>query len=733
MGVVREGLIAASLTSIMILVFLGSWRSTLIICVSIPLSILTSLLLLSVLGESINVMTLGGLALAVGVLVDDATVEIENMQRNLAMGKNLRQAILDGAQEIAVPAFVSTVCISIVFVPMFFLSGVSRYLFVPLAEAVVFALFASYFFSRTIIPTLVMFLLPKEVARKSQAEGGGQPGWFARLHAKFEHAFESLQHRYTGLLAQCLEHRDVFAGIVSVVLRQQPRADSIAWAGFLSGCGRRPVPAASACQDRHPSRRDRPAGRRSGRGTSVRESRRRRWPASWTTSACRQAESIFRTATAARSANADAEILGSLQPKHHPTADYVAALRSELPKKFPGTSFFFEPADIVAQTLNFGIPAPLDIQIVGRDVAGNFALASQMAEQMRHVPGAVDVHIQQMEDQPRLQYDVDRVRLQQVGLTERDVASNLLVSLSSSFQTTPNFWLNPANGVSYNIAVQTPQYRIDSLDAINRIPVNAPGVPNTQLLRNLTTMTPQEEPAVVSHYNVAPVIDIYGSVQGRDLGGVAADIAKITAQAARHLPRGSTLVTRGQVATMRSSFRTLCRVRHCHCAGVPAAGRQLPVLDGGLHHHHRTARGAGRNLLDSPADAHDAERAGFDGHHHEHRRGYVEQCAGHHFRQRTFRRKQGRPSRCARGGRHTAPAGNDDGAGDDHRHGAHGAWPWRRWRAKCAARPRCHRRAAVCNRRHAVLRSHYLLHGSARFPSLTHPGGHTCSSIRMPP
>jgi len=252
--------------------------------------------------------------------------------------------------------------------------------------------------------------------------------------------------------------------------------------------------------------------------------------------------------------NADAEILGSLQQKHHPTADYVAELRDELPKKFPGTSFFFEPADIVAQTLNFGIPAPLDIQIVGRDIQGNFAIASQIAEQMRLVPGAVDVHIQQTEDQPRLQYDVDRVRLQQVGLTERDVASNMLISLSSSFQTTPNFWLNPANGVSYNIAVQTPQYRVDSLDAIDRIPVNATGAPNMQLLRNLTTMTPQQEPAIVSHYNVSPVIDIYGSVQGRDLGGVADDIAKITAQASKHLPRGSTLVTRGQVATMHSSF-----------------------------------------------------------------------------------------------------------------------------------------------------------------------------------
>ena len=555
-GVIREGLIAATLTSIMILVFLGSWRSTLIICISIPLSILTSLLLLSVLGESINVMTLGGLALAVGVLVDDATVEIENMQRNLAMGKDLRQAILDGAQEIAVPAFVSTVCISIVFVPMFFLTGVSRYLFVPLAEAVVFALFASYFFSRTIIPTLVMFLLPKEVAQKREAGEGGKQGRFARLHARFEGAFESMQHRYTGLLAQCLEHRKVFASIFLLFC-----LGSLALIPWL---GEDFFPAVDAGQFR--------LHLRAKTGTRLENTARvvdevdryirTRIPQSemagildnigLPTSGINLSYSNSGTI-----GNADAEILGSLQAKHHPTADYVAELRSELPKKFPGTSFFFEPADIVAQTLNFGIPAPLDIQIVGQNVAANFAVASQIAEQMRHVPGAVDVHIQQAEDQPRLQYDVDRVRLQQVGLTEHDVASNLLISLSSSFQTTPNFWLNPANGVSYNIAVQTPQYRVDSLDAINRIPVNSPGAPNPQLLRNLTNMTPQDEPAVVSHYNVAPVIDIYGSVQGRDLGGVASDVAKITSQAARHLPRGSTLVTRGQVETMHSSFTGL--------------------------------------------------------------------------------------------------------------------------------------------------------------------------------
>jgi multidrug efflux pump subunit AcrB len=552
-GVVREGIIAASLTSIMILVFLGSWRSTLIICISIPLSILTSLLLLSALGETINIMTLGGLALAVGVLVDDATVEIENMQRNIAMGKELRQSILDGAQEIAMPAFVSTVCISIVFVPMFFLSGVARYLFVPLAEAVVFALFASYFFSRTIIPTLVMFLLPKELEAHRHSVAGRPMGRFARIHHRFELAFESLQSKYTNLLAQCLEHRRMFLSaflifcLSSLIL--------IPWLG----------------QDFFPAV---DAGQfllhmRAKTGTRIEETARlvdevdryikTQIPANelggildnigLPTSGINLSYSNSGTI-----GNADADILGSLQTNHRPTADYVAHLREELPKRFPGTSFYFEPADIVAQTLNFGVPAPLDIQIVGADVAGNYTVASQIAEQMRAVPGAVDVHIQQLLDQPRLQFDVDRLRVQQVGLTERDVANNVLISLSSSFQTTPNFWLNTKNGVSYNIAVQTPQYQIHSLDTLRNIPVNSPTAPSPQLFENLAAMSRLNEPAIVSHYNVRPVIDIYASVQGRDLGGVAKDVQRITADATKHLPRGSTLVTRGQVATMHSSF-----------------------------------------------------------------------------------------------------------------------------------------------------------------------------------
>jgi multidrug efflux pump subunit AcrB len=552
-GVLREGLIAATLTSIMILVFLGSWRSTLIICVSIPLSILTSLIILSAIGQTINIMTLGGLALAIGVLVDDATVEIENMQRNVAMGKNLHDAILDAAHEIAVPAFVSTICISIVFVPMFFLTGVARYLFVPLAEAVVFALFASYFFSRTIIPTLVIFLLPKEVEAHRHPVPGKPMGRFERLHKRFEHAFESLQAKYTNLLNLCLQQRRVFVS------------------GFLAFCLASLFLVPFLGQDFFPAV---DAGQfllhvRAKTGTRIEETAR----------IVDEVDRYIRTQIPANElggildniglptsginlsydnsgtiGNADANILGSLQANHHPTADYVARLREELPKRFPGTQFNFEPADIVAQTLNFGVPAPIDIQVVGSDLDDNFNIASQIAEKMRAIPGAVDVHIQQQMDHPRLQYDVDQLRIQQVGLTESNVADNVLVSLSSSFQTTPNFWLNPKNGVSYNIAVQTPQYQIDSLDALNNIPINSPTATTPQLFENLATMSRQSEPSVITHYNVRPVIDIYASVQGRDLGGVAKDVQKITDAARKTLPRGSTLVTRGQVATMHASF-----------------------------------------------------------------------------------------------------------------------------------------------------------------------------------
>jgi CzcA family heavy metal efflux pump len=553
-GVLREAVIAAGLTSILILVFLGSWRSTLIICISIPLSILTSVLILSALGETINIMTLGGLALAVGILVDDATVEIENIERQLGLNKELRQAILDGAQQIATPAFVSTLCISIVFVPMFFLTGVPQYLFVPLAEAVVFALLASYFFSRTIIPTLVMFLLRKEVERKHNAAADSHIGWFGRLHRHFEQGFAKFQNAYSSLLRVCLEHRVVFAtGFVSFCLLSLC---------LVKALGNDFFPSVDAGQFR--------LHVRAKTGTRIEETAR----------LVDQVERSIRTkipsselggildniglptsginlsySNSGTIGNADAEILGSLNTNHRPTADYVARMREELPKEFPGAEFFFQPADIVSQTLNFGLPAPIDIQIVGKDRYANFAVATQIAQRLRAVPGAVDVHVQQLMDQPRLQFDLDRVRAEQVGLTARDVSSGLLISLSSSFQTSPNLWLNPQNGVSYNIAVQTPQYKVNSLDALRTIPITGTQSGSTaQLFENLTSMRRMEEPAVASHYNVQPVIDVYASVQGRDLGSVASDVKKITNEVATHLPKGSSLITRGQVAMMHSSF-----------------------------------------------------------------------------------------------------------------------------------------------------------------------------------
>src|ERR1700730_10743232 len=551
-GVVREAGIAAVLTSLMILMFLGSWRSTLIIAISIPLSILTSLLILSALGQTINIMTLGGLALAVGILVDDATVTIENIERQFSQGKDLHQAILDGAEQIAVPALVSTLSISIVFVPMFFLTGVARYLFVPLAEAVVFALLASYFFSRTLVPTLVMYLMKKEAEKYQHPEQEQTHGIFSRIHHAFESGFDALRRNYSNLLQLCLDHRAIFAGCFLVFC--------LGSLMLVSRLGQDFFPTVDAGQLR--------LHLRAKTGTRIEE----------TAHVTGEAESVIRKLIPASelggildniglptsginlsysnsetAGNFGAEILVSPQAKHHPTADYVQKLRQELPKAFPATAFFFEPADIVTQILNFGLPAPIDIQIIGADLANNFSLATHVAEQIRSVPGAVDVHIHQLLDQPRLDFAVDRVRTQQVGLTEKDLANNVLVSLSSSFQITPNFWLSP-NGVTYPLAVQTPQYKVDSIDALRTIPVNSPSALQPQLLANLGSMSRRHGPAVVSHYNVQRTIDIYASTQGRDLGGVAADIAKITGAAQKQLPKGSSMAARGQVATMQSSF-----------------------------------------------------------------------------------------------------------------------------------------------------------------------------------
>ncbi len=551
-GVLKEAVTAACLTAAMILLFLGNWRTTLIIAISIPLSILTSVILLSALGETFNIMTLGGLALAVGVLVDDATVELENIERNLGMKKELKQAILDGAQQIAVPAFVSTLAICIVFVPMFFLTGVARYLFVPLAEAVVFAMLASYLLSRTLVPTLVMYLL-----RGHEEDSHHAPSnIFGRLQERFDNWFGRLRESYRNTLEAIMGHRRVF---VTTFLGVCLLSGGLA---FL--LGRDFFPNVDAGQFRlHVRGR---AGLRIEETArlvdQVEQEIRRQVPKPEINTVLDNIGLPYSGinlsySNAGTIGTSDAEILVSLNPNHRPTQEYVRRLREELPRNFPGVEFFFQPADIVSQILNFGQPAPIDIQLSGQNYTQNYVIAEQIANRLRHVPGAVDVHVQQLMNNPTLHLDVDRVRAQEVGLTQRDVAQNLLVSLSSSFQTSPTFWVNPKNGVNYSVAVQSPQYRVNTLQALMNTPVSGIGATSPQVLANLATATPETTPAVVSHYNVAPAVDVYATVDGRDLGGVADDTSELLKPFEKHLPRGTQLNVRGQVETMQSSYSGL--------------------------------------------------------------------------------------------------------------------------------------------------------------------------------
>jgi CzcA family heavy metal efflux pump len=549
-GVIKEAIIAACLTALMILLFLGNWRHTIVIAVSIPLSILTSICILSALGETINIMTLGGLALAVGILVDDATVTIENINRHLEDGKELNQGILDGAAQIATPAFVSTLCICIVFVPMFFLSGVARYLFVPLAEAVVFAMLASYVISRTLLPTLVMYFL------RGQPEGRhaeGSKTIFGRFQRGFENGFERFRKTYSGWLKAALHLRWKFVAVFFALC--------LASLLLLLTIGSDFFPTVDAGQFR--------LHMRAATGTRIEETARladlveqhirKVIPADELTGILNNIGLPYSGINTSYSNNgtmgaSDAEILVSLNAeRHRPTAGYVAKLREELPREFPGIEFFFQPADIVSQILNFGISAPIDVQFVGNDVMRNLAIAQKVEARIREIPGAVDTHIYQLFNQPRLDLDVDRSKASQSGLTERDVANSLLVALSSSAQVSPTYWLNPMNGVTYSLAVQAPQYRIESLQNLYELPIRGSN-PSNQLLVNLATFERGKEAAVVSHYNVQPVVDVYASVQGRDLGGVAAQVGKIVQEAKRELPRGSHAVIRGQVETMHSSF-----------------------------------------------------------------------------------------------------------------------------------------------------------------------------------
>ena len=546
-GVLREGLIAAALTAVMILIFLGDWRPTIVISISIPLSIFVSIILLGAIGQTINIMTLGGLALAVGILVDDATVEIKNIERNLAMGKEMKQAILDGAQQIAVPAFVSTLSICIVFVPMFFLTGVARFLFVPLAEAVSFAMLASYLLSRTLIPTLVMYIMRGHEHRAEAPKSA-----LGRFQRGFERKFEDFRRGYEQLLETTLEHRGIFvlcflafcllslglffflgqdffpqvdAGLLRLHVRARP--------------GLRVEETARLCDEIEATlRQEIPKGQLQTILDNI----------GLPNSGINQSYSSGGTI-----GTSDAEILIALDPEHHPpTAALTRHLREVLPRDFPGVEFFFQPADIVTQILNFGLPAPIDVQVIGTDMGNSYLIAQQIANKMRHIPGTADVHVQQLLSLPTLHMDIDRTRATQLGITAGNVAQSVLVSLSGSFQTAPNFWLNPKNEVTYQVAVQAPQYRMTSMQDLMTIPVTSPQGP--QLLSNLVQVYPVSRAATVNHWNVAPVIDVYASTQDRDLGAVAADTDKVLHTFDGHLPRGTSIVVRGQVATMRSSF-----------------------------------------------------------------------------------------------------------------------------------------------------------------------------------
>jgi multidrug efflux pump subunit AcrB len=547
-GVIRETVIAGCLTGLMILLFLGSWRSTLIIAVSIPLSILTSVMILSFLGETINIMTLGGLALAVGMLVDDATVEIENINRNLAMGKETVKAILDGAQQIAVPALVSTLCICIVFLPMFFLGGVARYLFVPLAEAVVFAMLASYLLSRTLVPTLAMYLLRPE---HEGSDGSRNP--LVRFQQAFERGFGRLRNVYHALLIALVRRRALF--VPTFLLTCAAAFLLMPWLG----------------QDFFPNT---DSGQfilhlRAKSGTRIEETAklcdlvegtiRREIPGSEVDNILDNIGLPYSTVNFMHSTSGligagDADVLVSLKKHHHATDGYVERLRETLPREYPGTTFYFVPSDIVTEVLNFGLPAPIDIQIEGADIEGNREVAAGMLREVERVPGIADARIQQAFDYPEFDVVVDRTKAAQGGYTEHDVANSLLNSLSGSFQITPMFFLNYKNGVSYNLVTQTPQYSIQSLQDLQNTPLSAATAGRPEIMADVASIKRGNEMEVINHYNIRRVVDIYAAVQGRDLGAVGRDVTRIVDANRKSLPRGSFITVRGQLQTMRTSY-----------------------------------------------------------------------------------------------------------------------------------------------------------------------------------
>jgi multidrug efflux pump subunit AcrB len=555
-GVVREAIIAACLTGIMILVFLGSWRSTLVIAISIPLSILSSLLTLASLHETINTMTLGGLALAVGILVDDATVVIENIERYLERGMPLRKAILEGASEISIPVLVSTLCICIVFLPMFFLSGVPRYLFVPLAESVVFAMLASYILSLTLVPTLAQYILRKHASEEEDTARKEHWNPFTAFQKRFVRAFQALRNGYSATLAIAIGTRRVF--LPCFLLFFLALFLLVPWLGqdffpsidsgqiklhMRATTGMRIEETARLCDEvERQIREDIPAKDLDGILDNV------GLPIS---------PINLTYSSSAPIGSGDADIMVSLREHHKPTDQYVDLLNEHLRRRFPDITFAFLPADMVSQILNFGMPSPIDVQIAGPNSEANRVFADNLLAQMQHVPGAADLRIQQEFNQPKLHFEVDRTKAAEGGYTQQDVANNLLISLSGSFQTTPTYWLNPKNGVSYNLVVQTPQYRIQTVNDLKNIPINGSNAQQSGILTDVASMQRSSEMGVVSHYNVQRVVDIYGTARGRDLGGVGRDIQRIVDANQSKLPLGSRIFVRGQIATMKDSYISL--------------------------------------------------------------------------------------------------------------------------------------------------------------------------------
>jgi CzcA family heavy metal efflux pump len=556
-GVVREAVIAALLTALMILLFLGSWRSTLIVATSIPLAILCSIIVLSATGQTLNVMTLGGLALAVGILVDNAIVVIENIYRNMGLHKTLYHAIIDGAQQIAAPSLVATMAICIVFVPILFLTGAAGSLFKPLALAVVYAMIASFVLSRTYVPVMCKLLLGKEAHLHTQGHHGAPHGgdivW--RIHQVFNRYFDMFLNWYRRRLYAALHHRAAILALYGLIF--------VGSACLLPFIGQDFFPSVDAGQFRLHVRA--PAGTRIERTervfSQVEGAIRNTIPAS-------QLDLIldniglpvggvnFAYNTTGSIGPSDGEILVTLKEGHGPTADFIEQLRSKLPKQFPQLTFFFQPADITSQILNFGLPAPIDIQVTGNST-DNYGIAEQIAAHVRQIRGAADVHVHQVVDMPELRVNIDREKAESFGLTQKDIANNLLISLSSSGQAFPNFWLDPKNGVSYLVAVQTPQYQINSVDTLKDTPVQTGGSHTPQLLSNLASLQRRKTAEVINHYNVQPTFDVYLNVQDRDLGGVASDINRVLKQMEPHLPKGTSLVMRGQVESMTTSFTGL--------------------------------------------------------------------------------------------------------------------------------------------------------------------------------